>query len=294
MSAALPFVSLRTGELTATIDPLGAQLSSLRDALGRDLLWDGDPAVWNGRAPLLFPIVGALADGHYRLGERSFAMARHGFARRSAFEVVAASAVCALFRLQADAVTRDLYPFPFELDVEFSLRDASLRIATIVKNRGSIAMPASFGFHPALRWPLPYGRPRGEHFLEFPEEEPAPVRRLDAQGLLRPDTQPTPIRAGRLALADALFTEDVVIFDQIRSGYVTYGAAAGPRIRVSFPDTPLLGLWTKPGAPFVCIEPWHGIADPQGYAGDFRVKPGVFTVAPGDARAIEMSLTLLA
>ncbi len=294
MLAALPWVSIGSGELTARVDPMGAQLSALVDAQGRDLLWNGDPAVWTGRAPLLFPIVGELAGGRYRLGEQSFALPRHGFARRSVFAVVHSGADRARFRLQDDATSRQAYPFQFELDVEFSVRDASLTITALVKNTGPVDMPASFGFHPALRWPLPNGRPRAEHRIEFAEEEPAPVRRLDAHGLLRPEPQPTPIRARRLALTDALFTEDVVIFDAVRSRLVTYGADSGPRIRVSFPDTPFLGVWTKPGAPFICIEPWHGIADPIGFASDFTAKPGIFTVAPGAERAIEMSLTVLA
>jgi galactose mutarotase-like enzyme len=154
-------------------------------------------------------------------------------------------------------------------------------------------MPASFGYHPALRWPLPFGQPREAHYIEFASDEPAPVRRLGPDGLLRPERQPTPIAGRRLPLADSLFRDDVVIFDEIRSRSVTYGAQSGPRIRIDFPDAPCLGIWTRPGAPFICIEPWHGIADPQGYSGDFTAKPGVFSVAAGAAMAIQMTLTLL-
>ncbi len=118
------------------------------------------------------------------------------------------------------------------------------------------------------------------------------MRRLDSKGLLTPERHATPIIQRRLPLDDALFQNDALIFDQIRSRFVTYGAEEGPRIRVSFPDTPYLGLWTKPRADFICIEPWHGIADPQGYAGDFTAKPGVFIVAPGEAKAIKTEISL--
>jgi galactose mutarotase-like enzyme len=94
-------------------------------------------------------------------------------------------------------------------------------------------------------------------------------------------------------LEDSLFQDDVVIFDEFRSRSVSYGAADGPRIQVSYPDATYLGIWTKPGANFICIEPWRGIADPAGFSGDFTVKPGVFTVAPGEAQSIEMAITLL-
>lgn len=288
------WIPLSSADLHAEVDPLGAQLSVLSDASGRDLLWNGDPAVWTGRAPILFPIVGELAGGHFRSGDKTYSLSRHGFARGKPFSVVAATSSTATFRLQADESTLAVYPFRFELDVRFSVNGATLAVIASVRNLGDINMPASFGYHPALRWPLPYGRERPSHFIEFDLDEPAPIRRLNAAGLLTPDAHPTPVSNRRFVLDDALFKSDVVIFDQVRSRSVTYGAADGPRIRVSFPDAPYLGVWTKPGAPFVCIEPWHGIADPAGFSGDFTAKPGVFTVAPGGVQSIEMTLTLLA
>ena len=107
------WVSLSSGDLLAEIDPLGAQLSTLKDALGRDLLWDGDPAVWSGRAPLLFPIVGELSGGVYRVGAQSYHLTRHGFARGSVFQVTDAGAAAAVFRLKADAASLLRYPFVF-------------------------------------------------------------------------------------------------------------------------------------------------------------------------------------
>jgi galactose mutarotase-like enzyme len=285
--------SLSSGDLTAEVDPLGAQLSTLRDRAGRELLWGGDPSVWTGRAPLLFPIVGALAGGHYRLGSATYTLPRHGFARVKRFDVVDASSGTATFRLNADQATLEVYPFRFELDVCFALDGATLSVTTSVRNLGDDGMPACIGYHPGFRWPLPFGRPRSSHFIEFALDEPDPVRRLNAAGLLTPERHPTPISYRRLTLADALFQDDVIIFDQIRSRHVTYGADEGPRIRVSYPDAPYLGIWTKPQAPFICIEPWHGVADPEGFAGDFTAKPGVFTVAAGAAMSTQMTVTLV-
>ena len=108
-----------------------------------------------------------------------------------------------------------------------------------------------------------------------------------------PERFPTPVVQRRLALQDALFQNDAVIFDDLRSRSVTYGAADGPRIRLSFPDAPYLGIWSKPQANFICIEPWHGVADPQGYAGNFSDKPGVFMVAPGASMAAKLAIKLL-
>ena len=285
-------VRLSSLELTAEVSPLGAQLATLRDRAGRDLLWNGDPAVWSGRAPLLFPIIGVLAGGTYRLGSRTYRLPRHGFARGKVFEIVESSVGAATFRLKSDEASLLVYPFRFELDVHFVLAGPALSVTTYVRNLGDGDMPASFGYHPALRWPLPFGQARPDHFIEFANDEPAAVRRLDAEGLLTPARHPTPISQRRLDLADALFQDDVIIFDEIRSRSVTYGARVGPHIRVSFPDTPYLGVWTKPRANFICIEPWHGVADPEGFSGDFTTKPGVFKVAAGEALPIKMAITL--
>lgn len=288
-----PWVSLSSAELHVEVNPLGAQLSVFRDRSGRDLLWDGDPAVWTGRAPILFPTIGEVAGGSYRLGTQAYRLSRHGFARGKMFEVAAATASSATFRLTADETTLPIYPFQFELEAHFSVSGATLSVTTSVRNKGTGSMPASIGYHPGFRWPLPFGQPRSAHFIEFPSEEPAPIRRLDSHGLLTTERHPTPVAHRRLMLEDSLFEADVVIFDEFRSRSVTYGAAAGPRIQVSYPNAAYLGVWTKPGANFICIEPWRGIADPVGFSGDFTVKPGVFTVAPGEAQSLEMAITLL-
>jgi len=112
--------------------------------------------------------------------------------------------------------------------------------------------------------------------------------------LLTLTRHPTPVSHRRLTLADALFRDDVLIFDEVKSRSVTYGSDEGPRIQVSFPDAPYLGIWTKPGAHFICIEPWHGVTDRQGFSGDFTEKEGVFMLQAGNIRTTTMTITLLA
>ena len=162
-----------------------------------------------------------------------------------------------------------------------------------VQNTGDEVMPASMGYHPGFCWPLPGGQPRSAHCIEFETDEPAPARRIDAHGLLTPERHTTPIVNRRLMLDDALFRDDVLVFDEIRSRSVTYGAGDRPQLRIDFPDARYLGVWTRPGAPFVCIEPWQGITDPQGFTGELHDKPGIFALAPGATRSLTMTLTLL-
>ena len=284
--------TLSASGLTACISSIGAELQSLADAKGRELLWDGDPSVWRGRAPILFPVIGLLEGGDYRFDGRSYAMPKHGFARQSEFDIVTETGDEVTFRLAASEATRAMFPFQFQLDIRFGVRGATLSVEAMITNMGDETMPASFGFHPALRWPLPYGQPRKDHDIHFEHYEPAPVRRINGDGFLLPDRQPTPVKGDKLLLRDDLFNDDVLIFDRLRSRKVSYGAPNGPRLEVEFADFPTLGVWTKPGAHFICIEPWQGFSDPVGYSGDVRDKPGIIEIAAGDSKRLAMHIHL--
>lgn len=282
-------IEITSGALTAAINPLGAELTSLRDADGRELMTNADPAFWTGHAPILFPIVGRLNGDTLRIDGASYEMKQHGFARRKTFDLVERDTDAALFRLTANEETRREYPFDFVLEVHFTLTGATLSVDVRIANPGPAVLPASLGFHPAFAWPLPHGAARADHRIVFEADESGEIEQL-ANGLFSAK-RPSPIDGRTLHLADDLFAEDALIWDPVRSQSVTYGPPTGPNLRVDFPDTPYLGIWTKPGASFVCIEPWHGHADPVGFAGDFRDKPGVFEIAPGSDWHCSMQIT---
>lgn len=285
-------VTIRSETLAATIAAHGAELQSLRDRDGRELMTNADPAFWTGRAPLLFPIVGRLQDDVLRHGGRSFAMAKHGFARRSDFALIAADACSALFRLEDSAPTRASYPFAFRLDARFTLDGATLRMTVTVANPGDVALPFSFGFHPAFAWPLPGGGAREMHAIAFERPEPGALARVDAYGTLAPEPKASPVREDRFTLDDALFADDALVWTRLASRGLRYGAPGHRQLAITFPDTPMLGIWTKPGASFICIEPWAGHADPQGYDGAFASKPGVMSVPAGEERQFRMDVRL--
>ncbi|WP_010184215.1 aldose 1-epimerase family protein [Sphingomonas sp. PAMC 26605] len=287
-------IEIGSPELTAAINPYGAELTHLRDAEGRELMTNADPAFWTGHAPILFPIVGGLNGDTLRLDGAHYTMGKHGFARRSSFAVVEHSAARAVFLLEDSAETLAVYPRKFALRLTYSIEGATLAINAEIENRESDrTLPASFGFHPAFAWPLPYGKPRAEHRIVFAVDEPEPLRELTPGGLIVAQERPSPLEDGRtLRLRDALFEQDALIWDAVRSQSVRYGAETGPQLRVDFADTPMLGIWTKPGAAYVCIEPWHGIADPEGFTGVFTAKPGVFEVAPGESKTCAIQVTL--
>lgn len=284
-------VTIASSDLEAEIALLGAELVRLDTRSGDSLLWNGDPAFWAGRAPLLFPIVGTLAGGRFRHDGKDYALPRHGFARRSRFTVVDRCAGEVTLRLEASDETRAVWPFAFRLDVTHALDGARLTTTAAVTNLSDAAMPTSFGFHPAFRRPLPGAGAAADHVVRFEKAEPAPVRRLDADGLVDPAPHPTPVVGDRLAVDDALFVEDALIFDRLESRSLTFGTDT-VRLAVAFDGLPHLGLWSKPGAPFLCIEPWQGHSDPAGFSGPLADKPGTVAVPSGATHRFAMSVAL--
>ena len=276
-------ITIGNGDLVATIARLGAELIRLQDRQGRDYLWDGNPAFWTGRAPILFPMVGRAANDRNIIGGTPYPMRQHGFARGSTFVVTASGPDRCTMTLAATDATLAIYPFRFRLDVTYVLAPGTLSITATVTNEDDKDMTVSFGFHPALRWPLPGSSDHAGHRIVFDHPEPAPIRRL-ADGLVTPERIPSPVVDRTLTLHDTLFRDDALVFDTLASRAVTYCGPAGQEIRLTFPDMPFLGVWTKPGAGFICIEPWHGLASPVDFEGEFADRPGVMSIPPNSDR----------
>ena len=281
-------VEIGTPQLRAEVALHGAELVRLRDEAGRDLLWDGDPAYWTGRAPILFPIVGRLKGDRLMVDGEAYPMRQHGIARTSAFRLMEHDGASCRLHLTADDATRRAYPFDFALDLDYRIEGATLTVAGTVRNAGAISLPTSFGFHPAFRRPLPYG---ADPVVTFAEEEPEPIAAVEG-GLLSDERRPSPVSGRTLALTPQLFDDDALIFLAPRSRSVHYGPPGGRGLTVGFAGMPQFGLWSKPGAPFLCIEPWSGYASPAGFDGDIAEKPGVTILPPGAAHRFAMTVTL--
>ena len=285
-------VKLKSDHLGLEIAPLGAEMQRLTDRDGRDLIWNGDAAYWTGRAPLLFPIVGRLPGDQLVHEGVAYPMSQHGFARRRVFTLEEATSSSARFALHADEETRKQYPFEFVLKVTYTLVDATLTIEATVSNPGAVPLPASFGFHPAFRWPLPYEGSRADHRLIFEKAETDPIHRL-AGGLLSTATEPNPAVDAIFAPDDGLFERDAMVFLNQRSHHVRFGVPGEPGLEIAFPGMPDLGIWSKPGAPFLCIEPWAGYASPENAPAEFAQKPGLSLVPPGGSKSFAMAVRWL-
>ncbi len=286
-------ITLQSSALNVEIAPLGTELQSIRDAAGRDYLHDG-ASFWSSRAPLLFPIVGALKDDRHAVDGVSYRLLKHGFARHALFSVVETSPDRALLRLTDDEATRAQYPYRFQLDAAFSLTQATLTQAVTVQNTDTRPTPVAFGFHPAFKWPLPGAGAKLDHAVDFALDEPGPLTRIGADGLIARELE-SPVRGRRLALADELFEDDALIFLRLNSRSLRFGPANGgsPALKIDFESMPHLGIWTKPGAPYLCIEPWSGYASPHDFSGPLTEKPGSINLAPGESRIFTMAIELI-
>ena len=277
--------------IAATILAHGAELCSLKNREGVELLWQAGPQ-WPRHAPLLFPIVGRLKNDELRHRGKVYPMTQHGFARDHRFEWGARGPNSCKLVLTDSEATRTRYPFAFRLEVTCRVEGAALEVEFEITNSGEEMLPASLGGHPAFNWPLLPGSSKQAHALTFSDDEPAPIRRLK-NGLLRPQPEPTPIRGKTLSLSEKLFEDDAVILDQLASCSVRYGADRGPSIEISWQGFRELGVWSKPGgAPFLCIEPWHGFASPSDFDGEFSDKPGLMQIPAGESRSLGYHIRL--
>lgn len=282
--------TIGAGGIAATIKADGAELCSLKAAGGLELLWQAGPA-WPRHAPWLFPIVGRLSNDDLRQRGQSYKLTQHGFARDLRFQWLQRTQQSCTLRLTDSAATRSRYPFSFGLDITFAIDAASLHTTVGIANTGAEVLPASFGAHPAFNWPLLPELPKESYSLIFGAPEPAPIRRLSG-GLMRAEAEPSPVQGTMLPLNDRLFDADAVILDAPASRSLRYAGPSGPSLELAWSGYRELGIWSKPGAPFLCIEPWRGFASPAGFDGAFADKPGLMLIAPGATETLQLRITV--
>jgi len=268
-------IRIASDQLAVDVSTLGAEMQSLRTADGRDFLWNGDAAWWTGRSPILFPIVGKAPDDRLAVNGKTYPMAQHGIARRREFAIIEQTATSCRHELVSSPETREVYPFDFRLVLEHALDGNRLSVNATVQNTGEAMLPFGIGFHPAFLWPLPGADSKPHEVILDNGGEPGVIQ---LEGGLIGRTLPTsPFNAGRLTLKPDLFANDALIFPEDAGTGLTFQAQGGPSLHFVFENLPNIALWQKPGAPFLCIEPWHGMAAHAGGTAELVERP--YTVA---------------
>jgi galactose mutarotase-like enzyme len=283
-------VRIGSGSLSAAFALRGAELWSLL-LDGEERLWHGDPAWWDYRAPLLFPVIGRSIDETVTVQDRPFPMPLHGFARDLPFAVAEVSDDRVTLVQASDAATLGMFPFDYRLTVEAWVDGTTLGMSSTVENMSGRPMPFCFGYHPGFMW-ADDASERARFVCRFGHAEDAPVRRARmATGLLLSEREPCPVAGRTLALHDGLFTRGSIQFERLHSRSVWFGRPGGTGLTVTFPDSPHLGIWTRPGAPFLCIEPWQGFAAEEGGSPELALRPGAMVLEPGATKTFPLAVT---
>ncbi len=282
----------------AAIDPVGAQLISLKDPSGKEYIWQRDPAFWSDCSPLLFPSVGNCRDGRTLFEGVWYDMKKHGFCREAEFEVAQRTDSSAVFRLTSNNDTRRSYPYDFSLSLAYRLTGGILSMDYIVENRGSSAMHYCLGSHPGFNCPLEDGESFNDYMLEFEKEEHTRSVVYDLENLeFDPKRQGLLLDHARtLPLSYDLFLQDAVFFEQIASRKVSLiHQRTRKGVEVSYPGFETVAFWTPLGknAPFLCIEPWNGSAVWADEDDDFTHRRHVQVLEPGSVRCHHLEIRIL-
>ena len=265
--------------LKAGIALHGAELRSLfRKDCGREYLWNGDPRYWGRVSPVLFPFVGGVRDKKYRIGDREYPMGQHGFARDRDFVLTEKTGSEAWFALEDDEESRQVYPFRFRLEIGYRLEENSIRVMWRVANTDrKNPLYFSIGAHPAFLCPLEDGEKQWDYQLRFQTESGRVLKeftnRVFGQGGLATDQMVVyPLENGCLPIGEHLFDGDALILENDQVQKLSLVSPSGTAyLTVEF-TSPLVGIWSPPGkqAPFVCIEPWYGRCDREGFDGELK------------------------
>ena len=284
---------LKKGNLRATAQTRGGELASLRDGGGREYIWEGDPAFWPGQNPILFPIVGSLLNGKIQINGTTYEMGRHGFARGMEFAPVEQGEDFVALELRETEETLACYPFPFSLRVTHRLLEDGFSTTFSVQNTGGSPMPFCIGGHTAIR--IPEGERFEDFHLLFDQAETADSHLLSPQGIILHDGRKTMLDGtGTLALDYQDFAQmDTLIFSMLRSGNVSLvHRETGRGVRLDFHEFPMVAFWTKPGAPFLCMEPWLGCAAWDNESGRFEDKLFCALLQPGEVKELAYTFYL--
>ncbi len=270
--------SIENEHLTVKIQHKGAEICSLKSkTTNQEFMWDANPDVWGSYAPVLFPIIGVLKNGSYTYKGKSYQIPKHGFIRNnSKLELADKKEDSLTLILESNEDTHEMYPFKFAFYITFQLKEKSLFVKHRVEKLGDGELLFSLGGHPAFKCPLNESEDLTDYYLEFETTETANTHLLSTNGLVSQETSPVLKKSNKLPLTKQLFDNDALIFKKLKSKKVTLKSDKNPSsLSLAFHDFKYLGIWAKPGASFVCIEPWLGIADTEVTEGKLETKEGI-------------------
>ncbi len=274
-------IAIANNKLSVSINEKGAELQSIQ-LNGIEYLWQADDKYWGKHAPVLFPIVGELKDGKYMYEGCEYKLTRHGFARDKVFKVKESTKTSVMLTLQNDEETHAVYPFMFIFQVKYELKRSSLLCRYIVQNTDVKSIYFSAGGHPAFNVPLVAGLKYTDYFLKFNNDNVL-KRYLLHNGLTGDDTKNIQLDDKILPLQQSLFYDDAIVLKDLTTNEIelkTNNDVHG--LKFKFNEFPYFGIWAAKDAPFICLEPWCGIADNLNHDYQLKNKEGINELIAGE------------
>ncbi len=269
-------ILLKNKNTTAKISTMGAQLCSFKREDGFEILWQGDPKYWSGRAPVLFPIIGALRGGKTEIEGEIYNIDRHGFARKMEFDVLSKSETHVDLCLKSSDKTKEFYPYDFIFTVSYLLCDKGITTKFSTKNTGDKEMCFCVGGHPAFNVPLAKGEKFDDYELVFECEENIDCPRIDMNECLI-DFKESAFKLKNkkvIPVKHSLFYSDALVFENLKSNYVSIvSKKSNTSLTMDISNFKMLGVWSAQNdAPFVALEPWVGCATTTDESDEFSKK----------------------
>jgi galactose mutarotase-like enzyme len=249
--------------LKIAVNPIGAELDSVfHKEFELEYMWSGDSDFWGKKSPVLFPIVGSLKDNTYYFEGNKYQLSRHGFARERVFILEKQDADSLIFTLQYDSDTLKKYPFKFLFQIKYKLVENKLSVTYIVENQSLTTMPFSVGAHPAFKIPLADDTTYEDYFLEINKKETFGRYPFSIDGLIESKSNIFLEDDSKISLKKELFYADAVVLKDMKSTKMSIKSDKTKHgLTMDFEGFPYFGIWAAKDAPFVCLEPWCGIAD---------------------------------
>lgn len=270
---------------TLGVKEMGAELTSLKSKkTGCEYIWCGNTDIWYGQSPILFPIIGRLLDDKYRLGGVEYTMPKHGIVRKKPFKLFERTDDSLTFVISEDEETLKSYPYCFDLFVKFSLTKNGLEVCHTVVNKNDGVMYYSFGAHPGFNCKI------GDK-IEFPHAQTLRTERIDKESILIDETFPVIENSREIVITKDIFDKDALILSGITDKKLSLVSDGKTKLIFNF-DSPVLGIWAKPNAPYVCLEPWWGINDSYDKKTDLSEKRLIMSLEKGETRAFSWSVEI--
>ena len=275
--------TIKNDKIEVSVEDLGAQMRSIKDATGKEYLWQGDENYWNGSAPNLFPYIARLTEGKYILKGRTYEMPKHGFLRNSVLKLKEKTQTKMVFSLTDSEETYKMYPYHFEIKVKYELFENELKVSYNVANKDKKVMYFGVGGHPGFQVPVEKELSFEDYFIEFAKGTDMKRVGMSEDCFVTGKDEAFPLEENRrLYLHHNLFDDDAIILKDAPSKVVLASEKGSARIELETSHLEYLGIWHKPAsdAPYVCIEPWSSLPSKKDIIEDLEKQDNLVSLKP--------------